>query len=73
MLVGGQIGKPGDVVELPDGTALNIIAARRGMEWKAEPGATVAGPATQVEVRDPQPEVREPEVSRSGKQRANKL
>lgn len=68
MLSGGVGAKPGDVVDLPESAAFNIVSVGRGVELK-EPAAEKSAEATQVEVREPKPETRDPEPPKSGKRR----
>lgn len=62
MLPGGVGAKPGEIVELPEMAAFNIISVGRGVELNAQ-----AEEAAPVETREPQPETRDPELSGGGK------
>jgi hypothetical protein len=67
MLPGGVGAKPGEIVDVSEGAAFNIISVGRGVELKA-PAAEKAAEATKVEVREPKAETRDPEPTK-GKRR----
>lgn len=67
MLGGGVAAKPGEVVDVSDATAWNIISVGRGVEFKEPAEAGTPSAETKVEVREPQAETRDPAPAKSAR------
>ena len=69
LLPGGKAGKPGDVVDVSETAAWNIISVGRGRAVR-EPASEPAAPEPKrVEVREPKGEVRDPILPKGGKRK----
>ena len=66
MLGGGVAAKPGDVVEVSEAAAWNIISLKRGEEFVAPAEPAKAG-TPNVDVREPVAETRDPAPKRGSR------